>query len=371
MAAGYSSAELSPDAPEFTPESAAAVAKDTTRFDGLRDGYWNAENGWWAPYYIGQLKTFNARTGYGFIECEGTKSIYKADVYIHKNQVPVPWRVGQYVEFAVSANNKGQPQASDVNWLQTPTASQATQPTPAAPKEEPQVSNRRIGTLKSFSASQGYGFIASDDIQDKHSCDVYLDRSQLPSVGEVRPGQVIEFEVAYNRRGQPQAKGVNWDPVPLLKREGRMVDIVSARPLNKVLAALRIGDKTQAVKEAVQLQENSDIIDFISFVLERLGKPERSVLEELAGAVPLLLLMMMTKMMEKGDFATQRLQNAVAWCEVLLPVLSPQVIGTSMDTKFETVIGVVRTNIEAAAKAAEIPGVFQNLLAQVRETAGA
>jgi cold shock CspA family protein len=258
-------------------------------------------------------------------------------------------------------------------WLPDPVAKPEPKVAAKVTEPEPPAANapkqRRIGTLKSFSPAQGYGFIAADDIRDRHSCDVYIDRSQLPSGGETRQGQILEFEVVYNRRGQPQAKDVNWDPVTLLKREGRLVDVGSARSLNKILAPLRIGDKTQAVREAIELQENADTIDFVSFVLGHLGEPDRSIMQDLLGDVPVRLLMKIADMLEQDDFIPERLQTAVEWCEVLLPILSPQVIGASADTKFENLVGIVQTKIEAAAKTSGNPDVFQNLLSQVHMTA--
>jgi len=145
------------------------------------------------------------------------------------------------------------------------------------------------------------------------------------------------------------------------------VDIGSTRNLNKVLAPFWTGDKTQAVREALELQEHSDSIDFISYVLEHLGQPERSTVEELAGDVPVRLLMKMTAMLEEDAFGHQRLKTAVDWCEVLLPVLSPQVIGASVDTKFDNVVSTVQARIEKAASVPENAEALKNLLSQVQE----
>jgi cold shock CspA family protein len=74
-------------------------------------------SGEWVAYYVGSLKSFNNRTGYGFLECEMARTDWGSDVFIHKNFVPTPWNLGQPVEFAVTTNSRGQAQAVDVNWL--------------------------------------------------------------------------------------------------------------------------------------------------------------------------------------------------------------------------------------------------------------
>mmetsp|Transcript_21963 Transcript_21963/g.61414 ORF Transcript_21963/g.61414 Transcript_21963/m.61414 type:complete len:392 (+) Transcript_21963:69-1244(+) len=381
--------ELSVEAPEFKPgQTWTQDASDATRGkdggletacrDMLRRGFWNMELRWWMPFYLGKLKSFNMRTGYGFIECESTEQIYHMDVYIHKSQMMKPWRIGQPVEFAVTQNNRGQPQATDVFWLPmttSPKTSQEEQPV-GRQVQKPASNSNYIGTVKSYSATQAYGFIASDAMLEKHSCDVYLDRGQLPPSGEWRPGQVIEFEVAYNRRGQPQARSVNWDPVPFMRRDLsagtslRTVDTNAIRNLNEVLAGLRDNDRSTAVKRAMEFQNISESIDYLSFVLDRLGEPSCTSVEELSEAISIRLILLASTMLRDCKIEAARVATAASWCEASVPVLSRVVDAgdAGVDTTPDSVIRTVLNNVEVAVESnlVESP-VLQPLLAQLHE----
>lgn len=54
------------------------------------------------------------------------------DVFVHKNNVPTPWNLGQPVEFAVQVNQRSQPQAYDCNWLPRLQSNSVTPGTTAA-----------------------------------------------------------------------------------------------------------------------------------------------------------------------------------------------------------------------------------------------
>ncbi|CAE7938730.1 unnamed protein product [Symbiodinium necroappetens] len=64
--------------------------------------------------YIGQIKSFNATHGFGFIVCEGLQQQgFMQDVYLHHNQIG-ECQPGQMVSFTAYLNKKGQPQAMDL-----------------------------------------------------------------------------------------------------------------------------------------------------------------------------------------------------------------------------------------------------------------
>lgn len=220
-----------------------------------------------------------------------------------------------------------------------------------------------MGMLKSYSAQQGYGFIQSDDISEKHSCDVYLDRGQLPPSGEWRPGCIVEFEVSYNHRGQPQAKAVNWDPVPMLPRSAdparganqtgmglggaaKTEGVQGMRNLNKLQAFFRNSDVASAVRTALELQRNAESNDYVSFVLDRLGTPEQAC-QTLGAAVQLNLLIGVSELLAKSAFPAERTKILLAWCEAIVPSLSPA-DGTSEDLQFDNVINLVQDHLKKA-----------------------
>lgn len=160
-------------------------------------------------WYVGKLKSFRPATGFGFVECTETHKRYCTDVFIHKNEVLANWRIGQYLKFSITCNSRGQPQARDVCWLPL------NDPQPAClSKQAEQIpGTRHIGTLKSFGPNKGYGFIECDDVFAKFMRDVYLDKAQMPEGIDWHVGQVLEFELALNVKGQPQARNVDWLPL--------------------------------------------------------------------------------------------------------------------------------------------------------------
>jgi len=384
-------AHLRPDAPEFEPGNYAPY---------LRKGYFNQELGWWVPYYVGTLKSFNMRTGYGFIACAETLSIYRTDIYIHKSQVPVPWKIGAFVEFAVSQNSRGQPQATDAYWLPlTPTQEQESKEqqvkAASAVGSSAPIRKRHMGTLKSYSKMQGYGFITSEDINEQNSCDVYLDRGQLPADGSPwQFGQAVEFDVTYNHRGQPQARNVNWNPLPRMPLDATAgvpgavssgpapVNLLPAnlqtagqqnlRNCSKIHNLLR-SDRSAAVKLAIEMQENSDIVDYISFVLDRLGQPETA--SELVGNATALLLLAIAKMLRKSVADADRAAQHLAWCEAIAESLSKNTDTSNDDLRFDNVIITVQEDLQKARALAQSPntkafdGVFAKLGEVMKGTA--
>merc|ERR1712196_345149 len=148
---------------------------------------------------------------------------------------------------------------------------------------------RRLGTVKSFSPVQGYGFIACEDVFSEYQRDTYFDKSQLPADGKHRLGQTVEFSVTANARGQPQARSIDWEPVevimpepgdgrPVIDKDApRHVNVDAADNLRKLLKMLHSGEQEGAVVTAIDLQGASndggdgrgtqDKIDYVTFVL--------------------------------------------------------------------------------------------------------
>mmetsp|Transcript_116737 Transcript_116737/g.310593 ORF Transcript_116737/g.310593 Transcript_116737/m.310593 type:complete len:122 (-) Transcript_116737:95-460(-) len=67
--------------------------------------------------FTGLIKSFNAKNGFGFIQCEAIREQgYTNDVYLHHNQVG-EFQPGHTVAFTAYLNRKGQPQAMDLQPL--------------------------------------------------------------------------------------------------------------------------------------------------------------------------------------------------------------------------------------------------------------
>lgn len=248
-----------------------------------------------------------------------------------------------------------------------------------------------MGTLKSYSKMQGYGFISLEGSGDDPACDVYLDRGQLPGEARWTFGQALEFELTYNHRGQPQAREVNWDPVPKLPlpvpgpathpisgapMPVNLLPMPSSRPegqqglrnLNKIEGAL-LSDKSDAVKTAIELQETSEVIDYIAFVLDRLGQPETGI-KELTGNAPVLLLVAISKMIRKKTLAPERTAEFMSWCEVIIPVLSANADGSEGGAEFVNVLSSVQDNLQRAGDASNVQA-FDKVIARLGEAINA
>mmetsp|Transcript_81448 Transcript_81448/g.143840 ORF Transcript_81448/g.143840 Transcript_81448/m.143840 type:complete len:452 (+) Transcript_81448:93-1448(+) len=386
--------KLNVEAPEFKPRAADddedLLSKLPPPHRARLRNFYQAYNGECVAYYLGRLKTFNNKTGYGFLECKQCKKDWGGDVFIHKNNIPIPWNIGQPVEFAVNCNNRGQPQAFDCNWLPRlpqPQQQQALAPAagpspppglpvaggagagyagaPAAKKAEASQeveSNepRRFGTVKSFSQTTGFGFVACEEIQQVYQRDVYLDKSNIPQ--NWRVGQFVEFSVTFNNRSQPQAKRVNWEPVPLtviaeppswkrtftqktidqLKRLSRLLHEKNVETAVVTAIDLQGGSGAQATEKS---EEQDSEVDYVFFVLDRLGNKEE-VLKNIKDFVKMLIVLMLSKML-RTQLQRERTVQIISWYEAVA-----QNIDTTSDAvkqHFQDVLAQINNHLKHAA----------------------
>lgn len=370
----------------------------------LRVGFQDLATGDWCPYYVGSLKTFSSKSGYGFIECAQAYSEWGVDVFLHKNNVPTPWTIGQPVEFAINVNSRGQPQAQDTQWLpllpqsrhgaqgvQTLRHAIAPAPTQIRVEEEsaeavaetgeaePAARPRRhLGSLKSFSVGQGYGFIACDDVAQEYGRDTYVDKSQLPLEGRWQLGQTVEFAVTLNARGFPQARHVDWDPIPLLPGEpskapasvaatggaaARTQATQASQPgvaqskshtlealdkTKQLLALLRDAQFETAIVNAIGFQGEAGEadVDFVTFVLDRLG-PEKQAMATIKDFVKMLLLLMLAKMIRK-PVGEKRSRQQLRWLEALSLAIDATVDGVA--EHFQDVVAQIKNHVSVAQR---------------------
>jgi len=430
-----------------------------THLKMLRGCFQDEMTGQWYPYYVGFLKSFSSRAGYGFLECAQSYADWQVDVFIHKSMVRTPWQLGQPCEFSVTMNNRGQPQAMDVSWLpalpvrkppvakggaahpspgvvlavgpesrrrdgggsgasgsagaSSPLPLGATStplgasngavaerappatalPPPLAPNQEPggegaaaselrtpsptgdlqpavrsagigtrdadaHQNTWRLGTLKSFSPAQGYGFIACDEIHHVYTRDVYFDKSQMGSLWLF--GATVEFKVIHNSRGHPQARQVDWDPVPYIPNDPQSAP-PSSKPrihspqtlekLRKLLRLLHEGQLETAIVTAIDHQggthnaEGDDKeVDYVNFCLDRMGT-ETVAVGTIKDFVKMLLLLMLAKMLRKRLGAKRCLQ-LVRWFEALANTIDPAVEGVL--EHYKDVVLQIRSNLQHA-----------------------
>jgi len=66
--------------------------------------------------FQGRIKSFNAKQGFGFIECPEAHEIFGRDVFLHKAQIG-DLKVGTQVTYTVEMNRQGMPQARELATL--------------------------------------------------------------------------------------------------------------------------------------------------------------------------------------------------------------------------------------------------------------
>jgi len=197
----------------------------------------------------GTVKSLNHEKGFGFIECGELQEVFGSDVFLHIKQAG-DLTAGSAVSFAVMLNKDNRPQAYDVypdskgcgkgggsgggmskGWGKGDdsggafNASAMMQMMAGAfggtagggskgdgkskgcskgkPDQQEELGQFQ-GTIKSFNAKSGYGFINCEDLKALGCAnDVFLHHQQLQ---EFEVGHQIIFTAYMNSKGQPQAK---------------------------------------------------------------------------------------------------------------------------------------------------------------------
>lgn len=76
--------------------------------------------------------------------------------------------------------------------------------------EAPPPDKEFVGSLKSLSGKNGYGFIACAEIQELFHRDVWVDSALLPEGVDPDERTQLKFTVTLSAKGHPQAKDVKW-----------------------------------------------------------------------------------------------------------------------------------------------------------------
>jgi len=380
------------------------------------------------PYYVGTLKSFSNQKGYGFLSCDEVYEKCGSDVFIHQKLVPVPWQLGTPVEFAVVLNAAGKPQASDVKWLPvlpkprlpvSPTANifspngpNGIAPQPSHTNQTPQTgygapqahlapvtsvttapaegtsareqailadqlaadrSDRRyIGTLKSFSTAKGYGFFACPEFQR----DVYLEKSLLPQQTRWELHQTVEFSVNFNTRGQPQARDVNWAPVPLVPSENKQARKTHSegirQKLHKLLQLLHDNDLEQALITAIdshgdakgEVSTTEPDADYVVFVLDRTD--EQHVNSQVKDFVKMLLLLMLAKMLKKASLP-KRVETLNQWMQFVAQALNPESVAEHFASVVDQVQATLKTAVATNPAVGSSEEKYESLIKHLRE----
>jgi cold shock CspA family protein len=142
--------------------------------------------------FDGTLKSFVAKSQYGFVACQELFDVFGCDVFLAGFAVNQQIEVGAPVSFTVKLNKDGKPQAFDLlpghtenlgNWHE---------------------GGRRFqGTIKSYVHKSQYGFISCDDLHAQFGCDAFVTSKSIPPDFEI--GSAVSFTVQLNKSGKPQA----------------------------------------------------------------------------------------------------------------------------------------------------------------------
>jgi cold shock CspA family protein len=162
--------------------------------------------------YIGTIKSFSEKNGYGFIECQEVKDAGYNDVFLHHAQL-MDFKQGDQVLFTCFKNSKGQAQAMD---LLSPDAQESAPSRRGSSGPDVQsVLGTYVGSVKNFNEKSGYGFITCQEIMDQGYKDVFLHHAQI---GEFKAGDEVQFTAFLNKKGQVQAMELEAPGGPPAKR---------------------------------------------------------------------------------------------------------------------------------------------------------
>jgi len=146
--------------------------------------------------FYGVLKSFNEEKGWGHITCDVTNRLYGKDVFLMKGALNGQTvMAGALLSFKVTMGTKG-PQATAVSLL----------PSGAFRVNAEESSSIFTGSIKSFNAERGWGFVTSEEIYQTFGKDIFIHRRDLEDNYLPSTGEDIQLSVEIDDGGQPVAK---------------------------------------------------------------------------------------------------------------------------------------------------------------------
>jgi len=221
----------------FAEETAAAAAENPTLQVATKTEEIPAKT------YLGVIKSFAQAKGYGFIKCQATFEVYKADVFLHKNDARLLGKVsaGTPVRFAVRLNSNGQPQARDVSLHNTGETAPDNTVTAGSTSRNNDMDAARVdwdrvftGRVKKYDATAGFGFLDCAATQRLFGRDVFLHKNQAEEAGSPRAGEFVKFCVEVNSKGQPQARNLTKFE-PLLPNSAKPTETGESVPADRAV----------------------------------------------------------------------------------------------------------------------------------------
>jgi cold shock CspA family protein len=204
-----------------------------------------------------------------------------------------------------------------------------------------QTVSRYLGTVKSYSSERHFGFMTCPDVQTVQG-DVFFDQHQVVSApsGALLAGTTTEFTMVYNQKGQPQARQIDFSPIPLqpginfqpqVNHAGvRIFNESSMVKVRKLLNYLNARDLENAIVTAIDYQGKrpeeavDPDIDYVVFVLDRIGTQAVHETQAIKDIQKLLLLLMLSKMLRRQCDAA-RAAKLGTWLKLLAETLDPTI----------------------------------------------
>jgi len=167
--------------------------------------------------------------------------------------------VAGYTQFMDPYAQAGQPQAQQNLWSTAHSTTYQQNPQPVAAMYG---GGRRFkGTVKSFSHTNGYGFVSSQEIMDAFCRDVFINQIEVDKMtgldkAPVSCGTLLSFTVVPNKRGQPQGRE--------LRMENAMSQASLAQMAALQAAQMGFGTSGMGVYNAALMQQQQASIDLSS-----------------------------------------------------------------------------------------------------------
>lgn len=147
-------------------------------------------------------------TGYGMPAAQGTPSGY---AYVGGYGGTYNYQQAQQQQPQMQQQ---QPQAQQNLWS-TPQTTYQQHP-PSSQPAAMHGGRRFTGSVKSFSHTNGYGFVASQEIMDAFGRDIFINQIEVDKMtglekAPVSCGTLLSFTVVPNKRGQPQGRELQME----------------------------------------------------------------------------------------------------------------------------------------------------------------
>jgi len=149
--------------------------------------------------FVGQIKSFNPKTNYGFITCPDLAE--HGDVFLH-GDMKKGYQEGQTVKFTAVLNKNGKPVAISLkSGLKSSGGSTSSSGKGGFTIDKSGGElGEFVGKIKSFNWNTNYGFITCDDLAD-HG-DVFLHGDMIKGYQQ---GHKVKFTAVLNKDGKPVA----------------------------------------------------------------------------------------------------------------------------------------------------------------------